>query len=58
MEEFASNEAIQCTEVFEYAQALKDNPHFCLSHFQVSLNIHCVECAGLVAFSLNLTELY
>ncbi|CAL1538622.1 unnamed protein product [Lymnaea stagnalis] len=34
MEEFASNDAIHCTEVYEYAQTL-GNAAFCLPHFQV-----------------------
>ncbi|XP_013096813.2 uncharacterized protein LOC106080064 isoform X1 [Biomphalaria glabrata] len=34
MEEFATNEAIQCTEVFEYAQML-GNAGFFLPHFQL-----------------------
>ncbi|GFO45592.1 transport protein sec16a [Plakobranchus ocellatus] len=33
MDEFATMDAIQCTEVYEYAQLL-GNPAFCLPHFQ------------------------
>ncbi|XP_059152766.1 protein transport protein Sec16A-like isoform X2 [Physella acuta] len=34
LNEFASNNAIQCTEVYEYAQVL-GNAVFCLPHFQI-----------------------
>ena len=34
LEEFITNEAIQCTEVYEYAQSLS-NPGFFLPMFQV-----------------------
>ncbi|KAH9500770.1 hypothetical protein Btru_076412 [Bulinus truncatus] len=57
MEEFASNEAIQCTEVFEYAQML-GNAAFCLPHFQLYKYLYACRLVdyGMAAEALHYLE--
>ena len=43
LDEFASNCAIQCTEVYEYAQSLGNN-RFCLSQYQVKKHVFSWGC--------------
>ncbi|BFZ20597.1 hypothetical protein BsWGS_23637 [Bradybaena similaris] len=57
LEEFATNEAIQCTEVYEYAQAL-GNPTYCLPHLQIYKYLYACRLAdyGMVLEALGYCE--
>ncbi|XP_052828861.1 protein transport protein Sec16A isoform X6 [Octopus bimaculoides] len=57
LKEFATNEAIQCTEIFEYAQSL-GNPHYFLPSFQPYKLLYACRLAeyGLTQEALHYCE--